>query len=80
MMIFPHAFGAIFRKDQIQDLRPGTKVPFTLTGTIKTRNGNIAFDGTDYVRVIGNSRVNDEIQDVSPQGNEMLFANYYNET
>jgi YVTN family beta-propeller protein len=74
---FPHVFGAIFRRDKLENVQTGDKVTITLEGKLAQDGETIEFSGTDTIRVINRrNRIPDELEDVSKVVEEKLFDMY----
>jgi VCBS repeat-containing protein len=74
---FPHAFGAIFRTENLQDVKPGNKVSFTVTGKVEYNGELLDFSGSDTVRVFTlKTRVRDETEEFEHQSDKNLFDKY----
>jgi hypothetical protein len=78
--VFPQTFGAIFRTADFQNVKVGNNVQFTVTGTVKSSDGQLLeFSGSDSVRVFTTkARIKDETEEWDHQGDRNLFDKFPN--
>ncbi len=77
--LFPQTFGAIFRTADFQNVKVGNNVQFTVTGTVKSSDGQLLdFSGSDSVRVFTlKTNIRDETEEWGQHSEKKLFDDHF---
>jgi hypothetical protein len=75
----PQTFGVMFRTADLQNVKVGKKVEFTVTGTVKSSDGQLLeFSGSDKVRVNTlKTHIKDETEDWEQHSDKKLFDDHF---
>jgi TolB protein len=74
---FKQTFAAIFSRDQLENMKPGNAVPFTLSGIINKNGQKIGFSGSTSITVISNKgKPKEEIDDVDKMTDMNVFNRF----
>ena len=74
---FPQTFGAIFRTQDLKDVKAKDKVTLTVTGQVISEGQTLDFSGGDTVRFFSlKSRARDETEDWDRQNDKNIFDKF----
>jgi PKD repeat protein len=77
LKMFPQIFGAIFKRQDLQTVRPRNQIPMFVVGAIKRSGGNVLFSGSDKVNVISKPvTTKEDIDSVMTMSDTQIFSKF----
>ena len=78
MKMFPQTFAAVFRREELLNIKPGNAVSLTVSGTINNNNQNIAFSGSAFIKIISKgAKTKEPVNDVITLSDNRVFDLFY---
>jgi len=78
MKMFPQTFAAVFRREELLNVKPGNAVPLAVSGTINNNNQDIAFRGTAFIKIISKAaKTIEPVNDVVTMTDNRVFDLFY---
>ena len=75
----PRTFAAIFRRDELVNVKTGERVPMTVSGSLTRDGKTLGWSGTANVKIINKgSRTKETINDVIGMTDEKIFSQFFN--